>query len=413
MKIAYPTKLNSPHNIFQSRKLNCCSSRTCVLIFSVALIFLISHFYASLIPAKSSILSSKLTISFRNFSRDVEFNNDASNPTLIFTCLGELAFEKYQPYVWHALRQARMINPTVSIVVILSRAAYTTATGTITQDKLKALKITSVFHEDLIESNALLRLFREIFFVEGAMEPDGNKKFVQYAVERLVCVYAFMNQSNTLDVFHLENDNMLYINLKHLTYRMHICDVHFAFPKAAVNQAVTSFVYVHSYAYIEKFVRWCIDVFRRGPKEATSYINNSWLNDMTLGARYLQLNAASTTQSRSSGVYELPSTFLTKKNISCLCKPSYNDEPIIFDACVLGQYFGGTFSQPNNSYWDRDRLVDPRGKVLEWREDKNNRLKMPYIDAVRIINIHVHSKQLPRFFSEGSDQIVKPNVNKN
>lgn len=392
-----------------SHRLSCGSipSRTAMMFLSLGVIFLLYHLCVSLRNLKSSLVRPDSNNYYPRSHLIREQEGSVYNPTLVFTCLGDTALSKYQSYLWHSVRQARLINPTITMVIILSKIQYEANRNTI-RERLDHFRISPIFHEDLIESSQLLKTFREIFFVAGAMEPDGNKYFVQYAIERLICIHAYINRTNATDIFHIENDNMLYIDLKNLSHRMHACGVGFAFPRASMNQAVTSFVYVRSVKDTEKFVKWCIDIFRLGPQGATRYINDSWLNDMTLGARYLQLHAFSKRQSELSGVYELPSTFAKAENNHCILQPSNTEEPIIFDACVIGQYFGGTFSEPNVSYWHHSRLIDPRGKILEWRKDKIDQLKKPFINSLRIVNLHVHSKELKRFSSEGEGQTVRP-----
>lgn len=324
---------------------------------------------------------------------------DTFRPTLIFTCIGEQAFTKFQPYIWESLRQARLTNPNVSIVVILSKKAFDQSI----HHKLSSLRVMSVIHDNLVESNLLLQEFRKIFFVKGSMTPDGNKYFVQFAVERLLSVYAYMNYSGISNVFHIENDNMLYVDLFKLSERMNTCGVKFAIPRAAVNQAVTSFIYVQTSKSMEHFIEWCVNIFRLGPDKAVQYLKTEWINDMTLGAQYLRLYVSSDVV----GVYELPTRFYTKSENCCLCYLSKDySEPIIFDACVLGQYFGGTFGRPNVPHWEENRLVDPRGDILDWQENTENKLKRPYIRGRHIVNIHVHSKQLEKFSSSGVKQMT-------
>jgi hypothetical protein len=213
-----------------------------------------------------------------------------------------------------------------------------------------------------------------------------------------------MKQSRIKHVFHIENDNMLYIELGKLVKRMEFCGIRFAFPRAAVDQAVTSFVYAQTSEAFEDFSRWCVDVFRKGPDLASKYIGASWINDMTLGAHYLRLQNSS----KASGVFELPTHFHLKTENCCLCYLSEeNKEPIIFDACVLGQYFGGTFAQPNLPHWEQNRLVDPRGEILRWYESPVDRLKRPLIRDIHIVNIHVHSKQLEKFASSNTTSNVR------
>jgi hypothetical protein len=249
--------------------------------------------------------------------------------------------------------------------------------------------------------NSLSNDFHRAFFVQGAMEPDGNHEFIQFTLERLLSIYAYMKKNTQAHVFHLENDNMLYVDLRILAKRMNDCGVNLAVPRAAKDQAVLSFMYVRNVYSLERLVKWWVDVFRLGREDAVKFLNTSYINDMTLTARYLKLRGATTEQSKRSGVYELPTQFVDKVYECCLC--FLEGRPLIFDACVLGQYFGGTYANPNDSFWDSGRLVDPRGEKLSWRP-LNQQMKVPFIRNHLIANIHVHSKRLEQFSSFGNQQ---------
>ncbi|CAF2746312.1 unnamed protein product [Rotaria sp. Silwood2] len=201
----------------------------------------------------------------------------------------------------------------------------------------------------------------------------------------------------------MENDNLLYGDLYHLATRMHACNVSIAIARASVNQAVTSFVFIRNSKAIEHFAKWIVNVFAMGREKAIQYLNTRMINDMTLGARYLRLFAAFPEQSIRTGVFELPTWFYSDNESCCLCHgPSRT--PIIFDACVLGQYFGGTYAAPNTPHWEKNRLIDPRGLALEWRSSPLKNLKLPYIKGIQIINLHIHSKRLQKFSSAGNNQ---------
>lgn len=368
-----------------------CKNRSEFVWISILCLITMAFFALSLSRRDLRILNSLRTNEYV-ISHNPRSFNSTYYPTLVFTCIGEEALTKFQSYIWHSLRQARLINPNIPIVVILSRKGYDKSL----RHKFLTLKVTIIYHDTLVESIALLQEFRKVFFLKGAMIPDGNKLFVQFAVERLLSVYAYMKYTGTSNVFHVENDNMIYVDLLQLSKRMNACGVKFSIPRAAIDQAVTSFIYARTAEAIEHFAQWCVHVFRMGPDRAVRYLNTQWINDMTLGAQYLRLYASS----GEKGVYELPTRFHTKFENCCLCYLSSDYKgPIIFDACVLGQYFGGTFARPNVPHWEENRLIDPRGNVLEWRMSLQDKLKRPFIRGIRIVNIHVHSKQLEKFSS--------------
>ncbi|CAF0926658.1 unnamed protein product [Adineta steineri] len=315
-----------------------------------------------------------------------------TDPVLIFACLGSSALTKHQSYIWQAFNQARITNPSIKIVVILSKNALKTD---MTQ-KLERLKIIPVNYNDLIHDNPIIKDFHRFFFIQGDMVPDGNKQFVQFTFERLLSIYAYMLKTRQVHVFHIENDNMLYIDLQELGRRMNDCEVRLAIPKASNDLAIFSFIYIKNVQALEQFVQWCVNVFRLGRRNAIKFLNTTYINDMTLGARYLQLRASTAEQSKLSGIYELPTTFENDIYNCCVC--SLGNSSLIFDACVLGQYFGGTYAKPNKPHWESNRLLDPRGETLSWRL-LDQQIRVPYIKNRRITNIHVHSKRLNQFAS--------------
>ena len=340
-------------------------------------------------------------------------------PTLVFTCLGERGLH-FQNYLIVSLTQARRTNPTVRIVLILNRANFakvTVVSGISINGSLRDLSVIPVFYEDLTKSSGLLKEFQKLFFIQGDMVPEGNSQFVQFTTERLIIIYEYMAKNNLKNVFHMENDNMLYANLKALSRRMCACSVTFAMPKASTAHAIASFVFIHDAWAIEQFVRWCIEVFRLGRQKAISYLGTIWINDMTLGARYLDLRASTLYQTELTGVAMLPAQFYDGKNGPCLWSPPSKEivrcggsstnaverDRIIFDACVLGQWFGGIHTAPGSQYWLETRLVDPRKKTIEWRKDPIDGLKRPFIDNISVINLHIHSKQLEKFSSTRND----------
>lgn len=374
-------------------------NRKFAIIFFVILFVLISfnirckRWQDDSIYIGSGIVAKKLNLTHSNG------NLDLKKPTLIFTCLGTQAFSNYQSYIWQALEQARLMNPNISLVIILNKDAYVDSVV----HKLNSTGATIAFIDELVKSNALLQEFRRTYFERGIMKPNGNQNFVQYAVERLIAVYAYMNQTGLSNVFHMENDNMMYADLHQLTVRMYECNVSLAMPRVSVDQVVTSFVFIRNSQSIERFAEWSVSIFRMGPEKAIQLLGTSWINDMSLGSRYLQMFAASSEQSTKTGIFELPTRLYSRNESCCICRAS-NQTSIIFDASVLGQYFGGNFENPDASFWAPKRLMDPRGLALEWHSSEFDDLKRPYIKGTQIMNIHVHSKRLERFSSFGNKQ---------
>ncbi|CAF2135490.1 unnamed protein product [Rotaria magnacalcarata] len=325
-----------------------------------------------------------------------------ARPTLVYTCLGNAAITKHQNYIWRSLEQARrIVEPSLVIVLILSSAEQLREV----QPLLQRLNVTPILDEDLYrasnDSFKIISDFRRVFFVQGVMIPHGNTNFNIVTTERLFAIHAYMQATNTSDVFHVENDNMLYMDLVDLTKRMHMCHVYLALARASHSHAVISIAYIRNASTLAHFIRFITDIYRLNRTRAIEHLKTDWINDMTIASRYLELFAGTPERSKSSGIYTLP-TQLTKGNC-CLCTLGNHEEAIVFDARTLGKYFGGDYWLPNSPFWSKEELVDPRGRLLVWNQTSND-LKIPFVNGIRIVNLHIHSKRLELFSSAGKGQ---------
>jgi hypothetical protein len=370
-------------------------------------IFVVLRNLLNLLPSKKSfdeppVISINVTDPLVVIDSRNQTSHTENQPTLVYTCLGEQAFTKHQSYIWESLRQSRLIGgPSLSIVVIINRVSHANSV----QNEMKRLNITTLVYEDLLAmDNASFVLnseFHKAFFIQGVMAPGDNVDFNQLTSQRLFALYAYMNVELKSNIFHIENDNLLYFDLIDLMHRMHTCGIHLGITKASPSQAVFSFLYVRNAGILEHFLRYTVEVFRLGRKKAMDYLKTEWINDMTIAGRYLDLFAATLEKSRATGISQLPVKFDSIN--CCLCTTANNAETIIFDARAIGQYFGGDYWHPGVSFWTKSDFLDPRGELLTCQRTEKG-LLIPYIRGKRIVNIHVHSKNLKRFLSTESDQ---------
>ena len=343
---------------------------------------------------------------------DLHKRNDAEHPSegcLIYTMLGE-SFE-YQPYIWMSLRQARLFNPDVSIYLISSAFAFDNAE---TQSMLGVLNILAVDYSTL--AHPLLDRFRAAFFVQGLMTPDGNEKFNQYTSERFLAVFALMHKLDLNNVIHLENDNLIYSAIGDLIHAMQLCDVRLAVPFPTVGQAVVGIAFFKDAESIMPFVRFATEVFEMGQNKAVDFLGTEWINDMSLLGKFYKQNSMSFLVSElpsrlyasrqkfdmvkgDEDVFLSPLTFRETHPHSCIAEALPNT---IFDSCVLGQFFGGTYGNPSFAHWEESRQLDPRHMKLWWKQSVTScaiPIRVPFVDNIRILSLHVHSKQLTDFVS--------------
>ncbi len=328
---------------------------------------------------------------------------------LIYTMLGE-SFE-YQPYIWISLRQARLFNPDVSIYLISFAVAFDNAK---IQSMLDLLTVIAVDYNTIF--HPLLDRFRAAFFVQGSLSPDGNEKFNQYTSERLLAVFALMHNLDLKNVIHLENDNLIYSKIIELIHAMQLCDVQFAVPFPSVGQAVVGSAYFKDAQSVLPFVRFATEVFEMGQTKAVEFLGTEWINDMSLLGRFYKDNTMSFLVSElpsklytnrqkfdmvegDEEVFLSPLAFRERHPHSCIAEALPNT---IFDSCVLGQFFGGTYGNPSVPHWEESRQLDPRHMKLWWKNSVTSSavpIRIPFVDNIRILSLHVHSKQLTDFVS--------------
>ena len=331
----------------------------------------------------------------------------AFNGSIVYSNLGS-SFE-YQSYIWVSIRQARLFNPCAPIYLICSSEALLEATA---REEIASSRVQAVEYESL--ANEVLDSFRQSFFVQGTMTPDGNTQFNQFTSERLLAVWALMDKLQLRDVIHLENDNLLYSSASDVVSAMQTCDVHLAIPFVSVRLAVVGIAYIQAADALLPFIKFAINVFEMQPQKAVEYLKTDWVNDMSLLGAFFHENVLSMFISEiPTKVYDVrgrdqnasrdehflePLPFREDHPYNCIAEALPRT---IFDSCVLGQFFGGTFGEPGKQFWQEGRQYDPRGKQLWWHTTQlgNYQIRVPYLDNLRIHNLHVHSKLLQNFTS--------------
>lgn len=326
----------------------------------------------------------------------------------IYTNLGE-SFQ-HQPYIWESISQTRLFNPHIRIYLISTADAFAEAG---VQDRVQTLHVNAVDYASLV--HLALDQFRNAFFIQGEMSPGGNTKFTQYTSERLLAVYVLMETFDLTDVFHVENDNLVYFAAETVLHAMNVCDVQFAVPFVSVRLAVVGCAFFRNSDALLPFVEFATNVFLMGRDKAVEYLGTEWVNDMSLLGMFYKEN----TMSRN--VTELPSRVYSSRHLysTNMSSEEYFLRPIafqeghlhsciaealpdsIFDSCAIGQYFGGTYGNPEEPFWQSDRQLDPRGMTLWWKQVIHSgiQFRLPYLDNLQIHNLHIHSKQLSRFMS--------------
>lgn len=198
--------------------------------------------------------------------------------------------------------------------------------------------------------------------------------------KRFFSIHSFMKQRNIDNVFHIENDVLIYHNcdkLKSLIDNKKIC-----VPADTYNRSIASVIYIPNSGILGQF----LDKY------------NNQVNDM-VNLSYCQRimpqlfdNFPICVESEN---YTPEQRFVTR---------TFSRFNMIFDAAAMGQYLGGIDprNNPNNTigFINETSVIKYGSYQFIWHTPTDN-IRKPFIKVdntfIPIFNLHIHSKNLAMF----------------
>lgn len=310
-------------------------------------------------------------------------------PSLAFVHLGE----KLPQHLQHSLAQARLFNPDCSIYLIASASALRSL------DNMPASAIPIAI-ESLNISSA-----HKAFISKTRAEA-----FWRFAMERFLVLDDFIQQNNLSNVFHIENDVMLYFNLKE---RLSVFEECYPDMLATVfdcdERSVPSFVYLANPSVSKMLAEFIAD---RADWNTTDMELLSLFKD-----RYYKTRADHLPILIPSYANDYPLTSIFKKTAKSATPfyASLDRLGLIFDAAALGQFLGGIdpiLGQSRAGFLGEASVFLPMFFQFRWVQDTQKRW-IPHIrygkEEYPIANLHIHCKNLAPF---GSLEPLPPEVPK-
>lgn len=302
-------------------------------------------------------------------------------PSIVFVHLGNQIPE----YLFDATAQAHLFNPTLPIVVIADQSAF--------QQIDQEPYITFVACQDLCESSEHA-LFKKI----SNLDRHGRDGFWFKATERFFYIDELMRQRNMQHVFHLEYDNMLYVDLLSLMPVFERYDG-IAATFDADNRCIPGFIYFARADALHRLVSYI------------AHAASSNLNDMEIIAAFRKTHDV-------QQIDHLPIIFPeyiqqyglgNALGFTTMSPENYtrniHEFDSIFDAAALGQFLGGIDPRNGHSapgFINETCLFNAARLHFQWHIDDAGR-KVPYAymheKKYRINNLHIHSKNLKAFCS--------------
>lgn len=294
-------------------------------------------------------------------------------------------------YLETAINQARLFNPNAEICLIANESALTdfprkTIHGPLTQITCESIKKSSA-HLSFLKSSKIDRRYREGFW--------------SFAVERFFYLDDFMSQYRMEHVFHLENDNMLYVNLEELLpiFQEFYKGIGATFHNDQL--CIPGFMYIAHASIMHKLSTFIVQCAQRGcsDMESIALFKNALGKDSIdylpiVPDRYVEIGPMNSLDGEHNT--SEPHRF----------QNHFNRFLSIFDGATLGQYLGGIDPFHQNfmkSYINPSSIFNPNLFTFEWETDQQGR-KVPYAAfrgrKCRINSLHIHCKRLDDFYSK-------------
>lgn len=310
-----------------------------------------------------------------------------AQPCLVFVHIGP----KLPDYLETAVTQARMFNPEIPIYVVACKAALHDSS-----EILKAARPALVDYETLPRSSLHEKFLKtsKIHKAHGGFWINTSLRFFYLA--DLVQHYKLG------DVFHLENDIMLYVDLETL---LPVFQKHYSRMLGVTydndERGIAGLVYIPHLLPLNHFLEVVIEGSQK--KEANDMIFLQHFREKHL-KQYV--DALPIIMPDYGVEHALVSRCGFKGTRSLEFVNHVEDFGSLFDAAALGQYLGGIDSKEGNRQigYISDRCIfNPALLQFEWRKDALGR-RVPFAiykdKSWRINNLHIHSKQLKEFLSQ-------------
>lgn len=292
-------------------------------------------------------------------------------------------------YLTPCIEQARLFNPDIPIYLVAGERALAHTP--------KTLPVIRVTVESLSKSSS-----HQIFLRRNRLDKNFLKGFWFYTTERFFYLYEVMKKFELKDVFHIENDVLIYLDLK---TALPIFQKNYSNMIAATfdndERCIAGFLYISNLEPIKTFTSFIANQIHLGGNDMKllSQFKNAYFQTAIdhlpiLMPEYAQDRML---ESLSHHRTDTPERFFNH----------FEDFQSIFDAAALGQYLGGVDpfhkSKSTIGFINESALFNASDFQFEWIRDDRGRA-IPYAlykdQKYKINNLHIHSKNLKAFLSE-------------
>ena len=261
----------------------------------------------------------------------------------------------FPEYIQDCVRQIKKFNPDMTVHILTESQQSVEGARVVTLDTVPKSETHIKFNE------------------ASKLDRDYRGGFWHAAAERFMAISDYMKYTNLKDVFHIEYDNLVYMDLSRLFHVFQKHYRHIAIPTDCPSRVIPSFMYFRNTESIEHMTQYM-----------TTNVSK-FTNEMALLKSYMNV-------------------FPDRMKALPIARPPYapsdytnhwDEFQCVFDAAALGQYIGGV--DPRNIPGNTEGFVnescifraDRAG--IEWRDGR------PWAFGIPVVNLHIHSKNLKKW----------------
>lgn len=277
-------------------------------------------------------------------------------------------------YTEHCILQAQYTNPSIDIDLI---AEYNHGIQFVEKFGLKNVHVKAI--ED-IQEDFLVKRFREVSWLKAWGRPNtiypSPDNFVQGTSERLILLAAYLKKNNIDNVWHIENDNLIYGKFDEIT--PHLSHDKLTICYMGKGYTVWNLVYISEPLLLYTAMQWYVEQLAKGNEWLCKTYSLEMVHEMTVMRQYDNL-----------------SFFPSLPNENTI-------EGYYFDPASYGQYIGGTNVGHLPGFRDTVNHDIGRSFGTLWKDayfDGKQPYVIPidsttvqYAGGIPLFNLHVHNK---------------------
>lgn len=241
------------------------------------------------------------------------------------------------------------------------------------QDFFKKNKCNTYSLEDLIYTDEIVSLLTIIY----SKFNNFNNKFLIVTFLRLFLLESLIKKYNFVDIFHIENDNLIYYPLNMLDTSLY----NIAYTNVGTNFDSAGIFYCKNSYEIDIFINNILHFLNNGYNKCIEYIGGSHISEMEI-LWYIRKN----------------------HNITLLNSlPIIEKNHFIYDGASWGQYLGGSNNgHPkgitfNNHIVGQFININKNNISFEYNNDRHLILNFNR-HKYTVINLHLHNKNIIKEF---------------